>query len=112
MDDGAMPRRIAAFMRWLRNTLHETGCSLRSTLALTARPGVAAIVALGFAWAFVMHQMGWAQLAHYDQVQALGKGQSQIDDWHWNTNDKAWIDHHFYSVKSPGMPMLVTPAYK
>ena len=79
---------------------------------MTARPGVAAICALGFAWGLVMHTMGWAQMAHFDQVQALDKGQAQIDDWHWNTNDKAWIDHHFYSVKSPGMPMLVAPLYK
>jgi hypothetical protein len=69
-------------------------------------------VALGFAWAFVIHQMGWAQLAHFDQVQAFSKGQTEIDQWHWNTNDKAWVDGHFYSVKSPGMAALVTPFYK
>ena len=58
-----------------------------------------------------MHQMGWAQMAHFDQVQAFSKGQAQIDQWHWDTNDKAWVDGHFYSVKSPGMAALTTPLY-
>jgi hypothetical protein len=81
------------------------------TQGLRSRPGVAAIVTLGVAWGLVMHQMGWAQMAHYDQVQAFDKGQTQIDRWHWDTNDKAWVDGHFYSVKSPGMAALTTPLY-
>src|SRR5215216_3892083 len=86
---------------------------LQQTLQiLRSRPGVAAIVALGFSWALVMHQMGWAQMAHFDQVQALSKGKPEIDEWHWNTNDKAWVDGHFYSVKSPGMAGLTTPLYE
>jgi hypothetical protein len=72
---------------------------------------VAAIVTLGFAWAFVIHQLGWAQLAHFGQVRALADGQAQIDPWHWETNDKAWVDGHFYSVKGPGMPALATLPY-
>ena len=84
----------------------------RSLGPLFARPGVAAVVTLGVAWGLVMHQMGWAQMAHYDQVQAFAKGQTQIDQWHWDTNDKAWVDGHFYSVKSPGMAALSTPAFK
>jgi hypothetical protein len=69
------------------------------------------VVTLGVAWGLVMHQMGWAQMAHYDQVQAFDKGQPQIDQWHWDTNDKAWVDSHFYSVKSPGMAALTTPLF-
>ena len=85
---------------------------LREALrSLRARPGVAAVVTLGVAWGLVMHQMGWAQMAHYDQVQAFDKGQAEIDQWHWDTNDKAWVDGHFYSVKSPGMAALTTPLY-
>ena len=111
MDHGPLPRTIAAFMRRLRQR-YETGSSLRRTLASHfSRPGVAAIVTLGVAWGLVMHQMGWAQMAHFDQVQALDKGQAQIDQWHWDTNDKAWVDGHFYSVKSPGMAALTTPLY-
>ena len=79
--------------------------------AIRARPGLAAIVCLGFAWAFTMHSMGWAQLAHYAQVRAFAEGQAEIDQWHWETNDKAWIEGHFYSVKSPGTAALATPLY-
>jgi hypothetical protein len=74
-------------------------------------PGVAAIVTLGFAWAIIIHQLGWAQLAHFGQVRAFADGQAQIDRWHWETNDKAWVDGHFYSVKSPGMAGLTTLPY-
>ena len=99
MDDGALPPlTIAAFMRRLRQTLGS-------------RPGVAAVVTLGVAWGLVMHQMGWAQTAHFAQVRAFADGQAQIDRWHWETNDKAWVDGHFYSVKSPGMAAITTPLY-
>jgi hypothetical protein len=102
VDHGSLPRTIAAFMTGLRQAFQ----------GLRARPGVAAIVTLGIAWGLVMHQVGWAQLAHFDQVQAFDKGQTQIDQWHWNTNDKAWVDGHFYSVKSPGMAAISTPFYR
>jgi uncharacterized membrane protein len=86
---------------------------LRSTIqALRARPGLAAIIAVGVAWGFVMHSMGWAQMAHYAQVRAFDNGQAQIDQWHWETNDKAWVDGHFYSVKSPGVAALSLPFYE
>ena len=85
---------------------------LKQTLkTLRARPGVAAIIALGVAWGMVMHQMGWAQSAHFAQVRAFAEGKPEIDRWHWDTNDKAWVDGHFYSVKSPGMAALATPPY-
>jgi hypothetical protein len=74
-------------------------------------PGVAAIITLGFAWAIVIHQLGWAQLGHFAQVRALADGQAQIDQWHWETNDKAWVDGHFYSVKGPGTAALTTLPY-
>jgi hypothetical protein len=76
-----------------------------------ARPGVAAIITLGFAWGIVIHQLGWAQLGHFGQVRAFADGQAQIDQWHWETNDKAWVDGHFYSVKSPGTAALTTLPY-
>src|SRR5215212_345983 len=99
-------------MRGPRQTPHKKGCSWRSTLAsIRARPGVAALVTLGVAWGLVMHQAGWAQLAHFAQVRALSNGQAQIDQWHWETNDKAWVDGHFYPVKSPGVAALTTPLY-
>ena len=89
---------------------------LREALqSLRSRPGVAAIVTLGFAWGIVIHQLGWAQLGHFGQVRAFADGQAQIDQWHWETNDKAWVvtngQGHFYSVKSPGTAALTTLPY-
>jgi hypothetical protein len=78
---------------------------------LPLRPGVAAIAALAVAWALVMHASGWGQLANFAQVRALADGRPEIDRWHWETKDKAWIDHHFYSVKAPGLAILTLPAY-
>ena len=72
---------------------------------------MAAIITLGFAWGIVIHQLGWAQLGHFGQVRAFADGQAQIDQWHWETNDKAWVDGHFYSVKSPGTAALTTLPY-
>ena len=76
-----------------------------------ARPGTLAIVCLGIAWGAVIHTMGWAQLAHFAEVRALADGERTIDRWHWETGDIAWIDGHYYSVKSPGMAALSTPLY-
>ena len=58
-----------------------------------------------------MHSMGWAQLAHFAQVRAFAEGQAEIDQWHWETKDKAYVDGHFYSVKSPGVPALSLPVF-
>jgi hypothetical protein len=82
-------------------------------MAMTARAraGLLAIISLGIAWALVMHAMGWTQLSQYAQVRALAAGKPQIDRWHWQTKDKAWIDGHFYSVKAPGLAALTLPAY-
>ncbi len=76
-----------------------------------ARPGLAAIACLGIAWGFVMHSMGWAQLAHFAQVRALADGQANIDRWHWQTKDKAFRNGDFYSVKAPGLPLFTLPEY-
>ena len=76
-----------------------------------AHAGGLAIAMLAVAWGLVMHQMGWGQTAHYAQVRALADGRADIDPWHWETMDKAWVDGHFYSVKAPGLPLLSLPAY-
>jgi hypothetical protein len=75
------------------------------------RPGVLAIVALGIAWGTTMHSMGWAQLAHFAEVRALADGEKTVDRWHWESGDVAWIDGHYYSVKSPGTAALSVPLY-
>jgi hypothetical protein len=76
-----------------------------------ARPGTLAIVALGIAWGTTMHSLGWAQLGHFAEVRALANGEPTIDRWHWETGDVAWIDGHYYSVKSPGTAALSVPLY-
>ena len=70
-----------------------------------------AILSLGLAWGFLMHSMGWSQSAFYAQVRALASGTSQIDRWHRETGDKAWVDGHFYSVKAPGLAAATLPVY-
>jgi hypothetical protein len=75
------------------------------------RLALGAIAALAVAWALLIHAMGWGQLASYAQVRAISKGRADIDRWHWETKDKAWIDHHFYSVKAPGLALATVPAY-
>ena len=79
--------------------------------ALRANPGTAAILSLGLGWALFMHSMGWTQSAFYAQVRAVASGTTQIDRWHWETGDKAWVDGHFYSVKAPGLAATTLPAY-
>jgi hypothetical protein len=102
-NESARARRT--YNRALVNRLRQ------SIAALRARPGVAAIVALGVAWGLTMHSMGWAQLGHYAQLRGFADGQPEIDRWQWETGDKAWIDGHFYSVKSPGVAGLSLPFY-
>ena len=79
--------------------------------AIRRNPGVAAIACLGICWGLTMHSLGWAQLAHVAQVRAFADGSAEIDRYHWQTKDKAWVDGHFYSVKSPGVAALSLPAY-
>ena len=79
--------------------------------AVRARPGLGAVVALGIAWGLVIHSMGWAQLGHFAQVRAFADGTAEIDRYHWETNDKGYVDGHFYSVKSPGVAGLSLPLY-
>jgi hypothetical protein len=80
-------------------------------LGIRGRAGIAAIVALGIAWGLLMHAMGWAQTAFYAQTRALADGTTEIDRWHWETQDKAWIGRHYYSVKAPGLSAFTAPAY-
>ena len=99
VDDGARAgcghERLGATGAWMRR-----------------HAAVLAIACVGFGWAFVIHTMGWAQLAHFSEVRALSHGEKTIDRWHWETGDVAYIDGHYYSVKSPGMAALSVPLYK
>jgi hypothetical protein len=99
VDDGALPgertvSRFASALAWVRR-----------------RPGTLAIAAVAVCWGVVMHSSGWAQMAHFSEVRALAAGEKTIDRWHWETGDVAWIDGHYYSVKSPGVAAISTPLY-
>ena len=74
--------------------------------------GIAAILVVGIGYSLVMQTPGWAQTSYYAMVRALGNGTAQIDAYHWETKDKSWINGHFYSVKAPGLPLFVLPAYE
>jgi hypothetical protein len=65
---------------------------LRSaTQAVRDRPGLAAVISLGVAWGLIVHSIGWTQTAHFAQVRAFAEGQAEMDAWHWETQDKAWV---------------------
>ena len=76
------------------------------------RLGTAAIVTLALAWALIMQSLGWAQTSYFALVKALGDGTAQIDRYHWETRDKSYTNGHFFSVKAPGLPLLLLPAWK
>jgi hypothetical protein len=78
---------------------------------IRAHAGTLAIFAVALAWGGVMHQMGWAQLGHYAEVRALADGRKDIDPWHWESGDVAYIDGHYYSVKSPGVAAVSALPY-
>jgi len=82
-----------------------------STARRRRRAGLAAIVALGLGWVMIMQSVGWAQTSYFAFVKALADGTAQIDDYHWETRDKSYTNGHFFSVKAPGLPVLLTPAY-
>jgi hypothetical protein len=86
--------------------LNSPGRSLRG------RPGLVAILLLGLGWGLMIHTTGWAQSSHYAQTRALAAGRAEIDTWHWEGKDKAWIDGHFYSVKAPGLAIASLPAFE
>jgi 4-amino-4-deoxy-L-arabinose transferase-like glycosyltransferase len=78
---------------------------------LQSRAGLGAIAALAVGWVLLIHAIGWGQLASYAQVRSLADGRAEIDRWHWQTKDKAWVNGHFYSVKAPGLALVTLPAY-
>lgn len=59
----------------------------------------------------IMQSVGWAQTSYYAFVKALADGTAQIDAYHWETRDKSYTNGHFFSVKAPGLPVVLTPAY-
>jgi hypothetical protein len=64
-----------------------------------------------FAYAVLLQGIGSNQTSHFALVRALASGTTQIDPYHLQTEDLAYIKGHYYSNKAPGMALVATPAY-
>ncbi len=79
-----------------------------------SRPAIAAVVAIGavvLAAALVVQPVGCNQTSHYAAVQSYSRGHAAIDHYAAETCDTAWWHGHFYSAKSPGLPLVTVPWY-
>jgi hypothetical protein len=76
------------------------------------RLGLLAIVCLAVASGLVMQASGWAQVSNFALVRAMSNGTAQIDPYHWETKDESWYRGHYYSVKSPVLPVLSLPVWE
>ena len=53
---------------------------------------------------------GWNQNSRFDLLRAIVERHTlQIDDYHENTQDKAYARGHYYSDKAPGLVFLAVP---
>jgi hypothetical protein len=71
---------------------------------------VLAVIAV--AAALVVQPVGCNQTSHYAAVQSYARGHATIDRYAGETCDTAWWGGHFYSAKSPGMPLITVPWYE
>ena len=71
--------------------------------------GTLAIVLLALAMGTVIQTAGWAQTANYALVRALTDGKATVDEYSWESKDFSYTDGHYYSVKAPGMALLILP---
>jgi hypothetical protein len=67
--------------------------------------------AIAVAAALVVQPVGCNQTSHYAAVQSYARGDATIDRYAAETCDTAWWHGHFYSAKSPGMPLATVPWY-
>lgn len=75
------------------------------------RLSTASLVFFAIGCGAVVQSPGWAQTSNYLLVRSLAAGHADIDSHHWQTGDKSWYRGHFYSVKAPGLPLLLVPEY-
>jgi hypothetical protein len=73
--------------------------------------GWIAIGAVVLAAAVVVQPVGCNQTSHYAAVKSYARGHATIDRYAAETCDSAWWHGHFYSAKSPGMPLVTVPWY-
>jgi len=76
------------------------------------RWGTVAITCFALGTALTLQGLGWAPNSYLALTKSLGDGTASIDRYHWTTGDKSWINGHFYSVKAPGMSVVLLPVYE
>jgi hypothetical protein len=68
--------------------------------------------ALFVSYAYYFQGGGNNQNSRVDLTRAIAeRGTLAIDAYHENCADKAFVDGHYYSNKSPGQPVLAVPAF-
>jgi hypothetical protein len=77
---------------------------------------VLALLAVGFAYAWVMQVNGFNQTAHYALVRSLADGTPNIDRSRGevgdlSTGDAAVFEGHYYAAKPPGLAAATLPAF-
>jgi hypothetical protein len=81
----------------------------------TARLPILAVVALGFAFAYLVQPAWDNERAHYDLTRALAAGTPRIDESvshpQLRTIDVTRVDGHNYATKAPGMAATSLPPY-
>lgn len=78
-----------------------------------ARRGLAlaAVMLVGLAYATLIQSFSWNQTSHFDLLRALYSGETQIDRFQSNTQDKVRYRGHWYSVRAPGLALFALPWY-
>ncbi len=75
------------------------------------RLALAAVVLVGLAYATPIQGFAANQTSHYDLLRALYRGETQIDRFQSNTQDKVRYRGHWYSVRAPGLALFALPWY-
>ena len=73
--------------------------------------GTTALVLLALGAGLIIQWPAWAQSSYFLLTKSLARGTARIDSDQWQTGDKSWVNGHFYSVKAPGMPVMLVPPY-
>jgi hypothetical protein len=88
---------------------------VRHLTGSTGRLPILALVALGFAYAYLVQPAWDNERAHYDLTRALAAGTPRIDESvrhpQLRTVDVTRVDGHTYATKAPGMAAASLPPY-